>query len=121
MSHNNLSRKFLAALSGTYNVHANEIAHGSSVSNVQQQNDDVPTTISGAGATTASRTGTFGSNLLPTAIVKLVQRQQHHNHQQQQQYNTLTLQQQQYETIKCLVYFLDDTQHLFEVDVSLSH
>lgn len=87
-----MSRKFIAALSGTYNVHANELAHGGSAGNVQQQ-------ISG------SSTGA-GSSLLPAAFAKFVRQQ--------------SVQQSpppQVETIKCVVHFLDDTQHIFEVDV----
>lgn len=86
-----MSRKFIAALSGTYNVHANELAHGGSAGNVQQ--------ISG------SSTGA-GSSLLPAAFAKFVRQQ--------------SVQQSpppQIETIKCVVHFLDDTQHIFEVDV----
>lgn len=86
-----MSRKFIAALSGTYNVHANELAHGGSAGNVQQ--------VSGASAGA-------GSSLLPAAFAKFVR-------QQSAQQSPPP----QVETIKCVVYFLDDTQHIFEVDV----
>ncbi|XP_017482818.1 PREDICTED: tyrosine-protein phosphatase non-receptor type 4-like [Rhagoletis zephyria] len=86
-----MSRKFIAALSGTYNVHAHELAHGGSAGNVQQ--------VSGAS------TGAGSSSILPAAFAKFVRQQ--------------SVQQSpppQVETIKCVVYFLDDSQHIFEVD-----
>lgn len=82
----------MAALSGTYNVHANELARGGSAGNVEQAAGSSPVP---------------GSSLLPAAFAKLVRQQ--------------TVQQSpppQLETIKCVVHFLDDTQHIFEVDVS---
>ena len=89
-----MSRKFIAALSGTYNVQKCE-AHGGSAGNVQHI------------ASLAGSTSTPGASLLPAAFAKLVRQQ--------------TVQQSpQIETIKCVVHFLDDTQHIFEVDVSVT-
>lgn len=88
----------MAALSGTYNVHANELAQGGSNQNVATNTETIANVGTSSGTT----------SLLPAAFAKLVRQQ--------------TIQPSsppQIETIKCVVHFLDDTQHIFEVDVSI--
>ncbi|KAJ6225298.1 hypothetical protein RDWZM_003843 [Blomia tropicalis] len=90
-----MSRNFMAALSGTYNVHANELAQGGSNQNVATNTETIANVGTSSGTT----------SLLPAAFAKLVRQQ--------------TIQPSsppQIETIKCVVHFLDDTQHIFEVD-----
>ena len=105
-----MSRKFISILSGTtYNVHANEIASGmrqqqqqQSSSSLQQQqqqhqNENDPS-LSQSLLSSPNNFGGRFSNLSALitgrTIVPIP------------------------ETIKCIVHFLDDTEHIFEIDVS---
>lgn len=81
-----MARKFIAALSGTYNVHANELAQSGS-NNDTQTNSRL---ASGLGANLSAFINTRSIRAQPIQ-----------------------------ETIKCVVHFLDDTEHIFEIDVSL--
>lgn len=78
-----MSRKFIATLSGTYNVYANELARGSARPDEEQ----------------LSTTGRLGLAGLTA--------------------NFISRPALQPQTIKCVVHFLDDSEHIFEVDVSI--
>lgn len=90
-----MSRKFISAFTGTYNVHANEVARGmhnqGELSDQSQPLDkhqiNSPNNFSG-------RLSNLSALITGRPIPNVPQ------------------------TIKCLVHFLDDTEHIFEVDVS---
>lgn len=110
-----MSRKFISILSGTtYNVHANEIASGMRQQQQQQsstlqlhpnENDQSSSPSLSSPQSLLSSPNNFGgggggrlSNLSALITGRTI----------------IPVP----ETIKCIVHFLDDTEHIFEIDVS---
>lgn len=87
-----MSRKFISSLSGTtYNVHANEIARGHG-----NQKEKIVNSANNQNNTyLAVRLSNLSSLFIGRSLVQIP------------------------DTIKCVVHFLDDTEQIFEIDVSL--